>query len=215
LTSFRIEAVATAGLGQFGSGGTSIRSTQDLMVLPGLPPLVREGDRFQASVTVRNTTDRAMTVDLRATVAGLPQPLPPPTGARARGGRGRRRRAPQKRVSPAAGEAGGGGGDVPVPADATSLGGDIGVAEHGGAADPVRATQQVAPAVPVTTLQATLLQWTPDAAPVPVERPGDALAGRGGVAVGVSPSLTAGLDGVRDWMRRYPYTCMEQRVSRA
>jgi alpha-2-macroglobulin len=197
LTSFRIEAVATAGLGQFGSGGTSMRSTQDLMVLPGLPPLVREGDRFQAGVTVRNTTDRAMTVDLRATVVGLPAPLPPQT------------------VSLAADAASVATWDVTVPPGASSLGWDIEVAEQGGATDHVRVTEQVAPAVPVTTLQATLLQWAPDAAPVPIQRPDDALAGRGGVAVGVSSSLTAGLGGVRDWMGSYPYTCMEQRVSRA
>ena len=49
----------------------------------------------------------------------------------------------------------------------------------------------------------------------PVALPADALAGQGGVQVALSPSLTAGLDGVREWMRDYPYTCLEQRVSRA
>jgi uncharacterized protein YfaS (alpha-2-macroglobulin family) len=33
--------------------------------------------------------------------------------------------------------------------------------------------------------------------------------------VALAPSLVAGLAGVRDWMARYPYTCLEQRVSRA
>ena len=50
LTSFRIVAVASSGAGLFGTGEASIRSTQDLMVLSGLPPLVREGDRFRADV---------------------------------------------------------------------------------------------------------------------------------------------------------------------
>ena len=45
--------------------------------------------------------------------------------------------------------------------------------------------------------------------------PADALAGQGGVQVALSPSLVAGLDGVREWMRAYPYICLEQRVSRA
>jgi hypothetical protein len=49
----------------------------------------------------------------------------------------------------------------------------------------------------------------------PVARPADALAGVGGVKVALSPSLAAGLGGVRDWMRQYPYVCLEQRVSRA
>ncbi|MEK6716164.1 MAG: hypothetical protein AABZ16_01565, partial [candidate division NC10 bacterium] len=48
----------------------------------------------------------------------------------------------------------------------------------------------------------------------PVERPADALPGRGGVRVAAVPALTAGLEGVREWMSRYPYTCLEQEVSR-
>ena len=37
-------------------------------MLSGLPTLVREGDRFEALWTLRNTTARAMTV--KATLAG-------------------------------------------------------------------------------------------------------------------------------------------------
>jgi uncharacterized protein YfaS (alpha-2-macroglobulin family) len=48
-----------------------------------------------------------------------------------------------------------------------------------------------------------------------VARPADALPAVGGVAVLASPSLVAGLVGVRDWMGTYPYTCLEQEVSRA
>src|SRR5262249_42173188 len=135
--------------------------------------------------------------DLRANVTGLPEALAPQT------------------LSLAAGEATIAGWDVTVPSDAASLAWDVEVAEHGGAADHVRVTQQVAPAVPVTPLAATLLQWAPGGARGPVRRRGDALAGRGGIAVSLAPSLAAGLDGVRDWMRRYPFTCLEQRVSRA
>jgi hypothetical protein len=53
LTSFRIVAVATAGAGQFGTGATSVRTTKDLMVLPGLAPVVREGARLRAEAKVR------------------------------------------------------------------------------------------------------------------------------------------------------------------
>jgi hypothetical protein len=192
LTSFRVEAVATAGLAQFGAGGTALSTTQDLMLLPGLPPLVREGDRFHADLTVRNTTARAMTVEARGIVAGLRAPLAPQT------------------LSLGAGEAVVTGWDVAVPAGVTSLGWDVEVGERGGATDHVRVTQQVLPAVPVRTLQATLFQWSPDAAPVPVT-PQDALPDRGGV-IAVTPSLAGG-------RRRATgcgaiYSCLEQRVSR-
>ena len=58
LTSFRIVAVASAGAGLFGTGAVEVRSTQDLMLMSGLPQLVREGDRLRAGFTVRNALDR-------------------------------------------------------------------------------------------------------------------------------------------------------------
>jgi hypothetical protein len=64
LTSFRIVAVASADAGLFGTGQASIRSTQDLMVLPGLPPVVREGDLFRATFTVRNAGSRPLAMTL-------------------------------------------------------------------------------------------------------------------------------------------------------
>ncbi|HWT34834.1 MAG TPA: MG2 domain-containing protein, partial [Paraburkholderia sp.] len=71
LTSFRIVAIAAVGDGAFGTGSTSIRSTQDLQLISGLPPLVREGDQFRAQFTVRNTTTRAMKVVVTPNVPGL------------------------------------------------------------------------------------------------------------------------------------------------
>jgi uncharacterized protein YfaS (alpha-2-macroglobulin family) len=49
LTTFKIVAVADMGLGLFGTGQASIRATQDLQIISGLPPLVRGGDRSAPS----------------------------------------------------------------------------------------------------------------------------------------------------------------------
>jgi hypothetical protein len=49
-------AIADAVPGRFGTGSTSVRVSQDLQMLSGLPPLAREGDRFDAGFTLRNTT---------------------------------------------------------------------------------------------------------------------------------------------------------------
>src|SRR5262249_36821330 len=68
--------------------------------------------------------------------------------------------------------------------------------------------------VPIRTLQATLLRLEREANQT-VQQPADAIAGEGGVRLGLASTLTAGLDGVRDWMERYPYSCLEQRISRA
>ncbi|RYG69868.1 hypothetical protein EON77_14350, partial [bacterium] len=46
-------------------------------------------------------------------------------------------------------------------------------------------------------------------------RPEPAIAGRGGIEVSLKASLADGLDGVREYMNFYPYTCSEQMLSRA
>ncbi|MFX7969111.1 alpha-2-macroglobulin family protein, partial [Acinetobacter baumannii] len=58
------------GISDFGTGSISIRSTQDVQVISGLPPLVREGDNFNGSVTVRNTTTHDMTIKVAARAQG-------------------------------------------------------------------------------------------------------------------------------------------------
>jgi hypothetical protein len=200
LTSFRVVAVAQGAPGAFGTGQATIRSTQDLMLLAGLAPLVREGDRVLAEVTVRNTTGRALEADVRARIDGLAGTLPP------------------RALRLAPGEAAPVTWEVTVPAGVTALAWLIEAGEAGGARDRLRATQRVVPAVATRTLAAALLPWPASGqGPIrqPVERPAGALPGRGGVEVSLRPTLADSLGGVREWMARYPYTCLEQRVSQA
>jgi hypothetical protein len=48
-----------------------------------------------------------------------------------------------------------------------------------------------------------------------VAAPADALPGRGGVRLSLQPKLAEGLTGVRDWFAAYPYSCLEQKASKA
>ncbi|MGH8065828.1 MAG: alpha-2-macroglobulin family protein [Candidatus Entotheonellia bacterium] len=196
LTSFRIVAMATGGLELFGTGSTSIRSTQDLMILSGIAPLVREGDQFRTEFTLRNTTDRAMDVQVKARVDGLPAPLAPMTWSLA---------PSQSQVI---------GWDLVAPAGVQALRYEVEAVESGGASDRIRVLQQVQPTVPIRTFQATISQWQRQIRQ-PVQRPIDALPDRGGVHLLVRSSIVEGLDGMREWMRRYPYSCLEQQMSRA
>ena len=70
LTTFQVVAVADHGLALFGTGQAAIRTAQDLQIISGLPPLVREEDQFRAQVTLRNTSAKAMKVQVtpRATL---------------------------------------------------------------------------------------------------------------------------------------------------
>ncbi len=207
LTSFRLVAIADAGAQKFGMGAASIRVTQDLQLLSGLPPLVRDGDRFSAMLTVRNTTAREMKVHaaLHGTVnAGEAITLPaqdvvlPPGEAR-------------ELLWP-----------IDVPAEAEHIVWEAAAEEAGGAKDSLKVTQQVAAAVPVRVLQATLAQLD-GSFTLPVAAPADALpqngsmsgTKRGGLRVALQPRLSGALPGIRRYFETYPFTCLEQRASKA
>ena len=196
ITSFRIVAVASGGTGMFGTGETSIRSTQDLMVFSGLPPLVRAGDRFRAGITVRNASATAMTVEARAVAMGLSVTPAALTAALA------------------AGEAQVLSWDVTVPEGTDHLSWEFEtVSRETGDRDRLRVSQKVVPAVPVRVLQAAITALEGDYR-LAVERPAGALSG-GGVRLDVRPRIGDGLAGVADYMRGYPYGCLEQKLSAA
>lgn len=197
ITRFRIVVVATGSLGLFGTGSTSIQSTQDLMILSGLPPLVREGDRFRAGFTLRNTTNRSMELDASAKAEELSQPLSPVN------------------VSLKPGEAKEIGWGATVPVQVEALRWEVEVKERtSGENDRIKVTQKVVPAIPVRTFQANIAQVEKELK-TSVERPKDALPGRGGVRVTLKPKIAEGMNGVLEYMKWYPYGCMEQKVSMA
>ncbi len=200
LTTFQVVAVADAGVGLFGTGSTQIRATQDLQVISGLPPLVREGDAFRAQITLRNTTKAAMQVEVapRATLLEL---------------------KPQTVAIPA-GEARELAWNVIAPAQLAqtrfeALLWEIEAKDTlSGARDALKARQRIIAAVPLTVQQATLVQ-VDGSLDLAVKPPAGALPGRGGLKLSLQPQLAAGLPGVRDWWARYPYSCLEQQTSKA
>ena len=200
LTTFKIVAVADASTGLFGTGQTTIKATQDLQIISGLPPLVREGDEFRAQITLRNTTKAAMKVEVnpRATLIELkPQMIDIP-----------------------AGEAREVAWLVTAPAQlgltrAEALLWEIDAKDTvSGARDGLKTRQRLIPAVPLTVQQATLVQ-VDGALSLDVNPPADALPGRGGLKMSLQPKLAEGLDGVRDWFANYPFVCLEQKASKA
>jgi uncharacterized protein YfaS (alpha-2-macroglobulin family) len=198
LTSFRIAAVASSGAGLFGTGEASIRSTQELMVLSGLPPLVREGDKFRATFTVRNAGTRPLDVTVTPKAAGAT--LAPQNAALAPG---------QARELY---------WEMSVPVTATKFDWQVDAVETkpqndaSPASDSLKVAQTVVPAVPERTYQATILQLTQPATIV-VQRPSDAIPGRGGVNVQMQAKLAGDLPGVNEFFRNYVYSCFEQRAS--
>jgi hypothetical protein len=197
LSAFRIVAVADDGAELYGSGGATIHTTQDLILTSGLPPLVREEDRYAATFTVRNTTDHPIDASAQAVSTAA-------TGER------------QPRiVRLAAGQARDLTWLATAPVGADRIDWEVTVRETGGSAyDHLEVSETVIPAYRVRTYQATIAQLTTPLA-IRVEQPHDAIRGRGGLEVTLQPHLAGSLDGVREYMSFYPYGCLEQRVSQA
>jgi hypothetical protein len=200
LTTFKIVAVADASTGLFGTGSTSIRATQDLQIISGLPPLVREDDQYRAQLTLRNTTKQAMKVLVtpRATLLDLaPQTVDIPAGDA--------REVAWNVTSPA---------QLALTRNEAILWEIEAKDTLSGARDALKARQRIIPAVPLTVQQATLVQvdgpFTLD-----VNAPADALPGRGGLKMSLQPKLAEGLPGVKDWFARYPFACLEQKTSKS
>ena len=197
LTSFRIVAVANAGAGLFGSGEASIRTTQDLMLLSGLPPVLREGDQYRAGFTLRNASNRKMDVEISADI------------------RDAQVKTDLKTETLAPGEAREIFWDVMVPLNTASLVWEVSAKEKNGtASDTLKITQQIVEAIQPRVFQATITQVERPLI-LSIERPKDALPGKGGVDVSFRKRVSNGLDGVTRYMKNYPYTCMEQKTSRA
>jgi alpha-2-macroglobulin len=197
LSSFRIVAVAHSGAQLFGTGDARFNTTQDLILLSGLPPLVREADRYAATFTVRNTTGHAIAAQVQVSSTAL--------GAR----------PAMQEVQLAPGQSRDVVWPVTAPVDAGHIDWDVTAQDMNRAArDHLKVSEKVIPTYPVRTYQATIAQLTAPLT-IPVQRPSGAIEGRGGLEVTLQAQLSGSLDGVREYMSFYPYVCLEQLASRA
>lgn len=195
LTGFRIVAVATSGVDRFGHGSATIRTTQEIHLTSGVPSFVRHGDRFHAEVTVRNATQTAQSVVVRGQIEETSTAL-----------------APQN-LELAAGAAQVVRWPVTAPSGLERLT-YVFEAGEADARDRLRISQSLVPAVATTTLQSSLHQLDGPLQQT-VALPKDAVGGMGGLHLTFAGGFEAALGGVRQYMSAYPYTCLEQRVSRA
>ena len=169
-------------------------------MISGLPTLLREGDHLSATLTLRNASNRAITAAVGGSLdAGLGKAAP----------------LSAQLITLAAGSAQELAWPVDVALGTQTLKWNFDAQEqHGSAADHLQLTTPVTPAVPIRTYQATL-QQVDGSLQLPLERPSDALTGRGGIRVDLRAHLADTLDGVIEFMRAYPYSCFEQRASTA
>ena len=197
LTSFRIVAVATGGVAMFGTGRASIRSTQRPHGAAGhraarerRRPHAAGGHRAQhdGQALGRHGDREGAGSEGGAGAAVAPARLG--RGARSRLGRHRARRRQRHQVGDRRR-----GEERAVRSRARDSAGD-----RGGAGPHVSGDARAVGREPCASRSS--------GPPTPC-RAGETFA------VQLRASLVDGLSGVRDWMREYPYHCLEQDVSRA
>ncbi len=199
LTSFRVVAVATDGHAFFGHGDTSLTVTQDVQLFAGLPRVVREGDRLQASFTVRNSAPEPLTLEVRPGLEVAPTNAAMPLVA--------------KQLTLAGGSAQEVVWEIEVPPQAQQLTWQLSAAtQDEKSRDSLRVTQAVEPAVPTRTIQAGVVQLT-EPRQWQVARPADAVVAHWQVAL--APTLASDRSGITQFFHDYRYQCLEQRLSRA
>lgn len=222
ISRFTLVAIADHGADQFGTGTATITSTRDLQVLSGLPQQVRQDDHYQAQLTVRNTTDRNMTVQVTATpsadgVSTIELP----------------RSFESELLSLTAGDAQTVHWPIQTTTGATlpedlTINWNLSVQEIDAmhqptdTGDALVVSQKVLPTIPVRIQQSTLLTLRPDAPSASLElsapknarhTENGAIAGGVRVTAGAGPDVT--LSGLQQWFDFKSYAGLEPLASKA
>lgn len=193
-TSFRIVAIATQGLDEFGTGWTSIQSSQDVMIIPGLSGVARQGDEFSAGFTVRNATNdkKKLAVSLKTVpdVSGFSTQI----------------------ISLDPGEAREVQWSIKVPLT-TSL--DYIVTAktfEGKFLDEIKKKQKVLPVRVARVYQSEWGAW-PEFSKISLQAPEG--ASQKSLVFEVSEGLGGSTTGLKEYWQNYYYNCLEQQISRA
>ncbi|MGI9302377.1 MAG: alpha-2-macroglobulin family protein, partial [Gammaproteobacteria bacterium] len=203
LTGWRVLAMAVTPSDRMGLGEGTFKVNRDTELRPVMPNQVIEGDRFHAGFSVMNRTDaeREITVSLNAEGA---------VRSGADGSASKREQTvsvpPYKRVL------------VWLPVTAAADG-EIRFAATAATAGDELDRDALAHAVPVLKRRAlqtsaTYGTTTADSVTETIAFPEDMRADTGEAGLVVSPSVIGNVEGAFTYMKDYPYTCWEQKLTR-
>ena len=202
LTRFRIVAVAersdTAG-DRFGTGEASIRTTRDLQLFAGLPASVRHGDRYRATVSLRNTSARPLLARVEA--------------------RQGERVLPVREVRIGAGQTEPVHWEVEAPTAGSEVLWQWDAREQGGSrVDSLRWRQALASATPPRLVASAEAEVKGGQARLRL--PAEAVVGAAStpsaeISVALARTYGADSSGIRRYFENYPFACLEQRMTKA
>jgi len=195
ISSFRVVAVATSGSSLFGTGFTNFRTTQDLVVFPGVPPVSRIDDVFDATYTLTNTTLNKMDVTAKLTIDQLKESFS------------------EQKLTLMPSESKAISWKINVP-DVGSLKYQVDVTA-GKLKDSVVTYQKIEPSIfpRVTMSEFFQLEKVKTIPIAPLSA--DAVIKSSFIGIKADPTIITGLYSVKNYMENYKYSCLEQRVSKA
>ncbi|TGL48888.1 peptidase [Leptospira kemamanensis] len=203
LTTFRIVAIATSGAKEFGTGMAKIQTSQKIQSFSGIPPVVRLGDTLQHEVNLRNAGDTKEQLRVRLSVVDLKNGLEVKSDLET------------KSAMLAPGETKLITWDLTVPEDTTKRKFSLEVSSPNGTVmDSLSVEQTVIPAFTERVYQAGLFlyeaPWKDNVVTPPGSKPNT-----GKMVWKASPTILTSIGGIQKFFQTYPYSCMEQRVSKA
>ncbi|XDD51976.1 alpha-2-macroglobulin [Leptospira sp. WS92.C1] len=198
LTSFQIVAIVHSGKDKFGSASTQIQTTRDVLVYPSIAPFAREKDLTQSGLSLKNTSNRSLQLEIS------PKTSPD-------------LKLESKKIELGAGESKIVNWEISIPTQKNEIVYEFNTREIGGEfSDTVRFRQKVGESVPVRVLQSTFVQLEDGKFSVPIQENQEAIAGSGKLEVSLKSTLTGGaILSAKDHMNTYPYSCLEQKLSKA
>ncbi|GAB6096461.1 hypothetical protein JCM14469_27140 [Desulfatiferula olefinivorans] len=199
LTGWRVFVMAVTPTDRMGLGDEGFKVNKPTELRPVMPNQVTSGDRFKAGFTVMNRTDKPRTLSVAVRVEGSLDPEASPA------------ELSQKMTCPpferktvflpvTAGEP----GTLTFTATARDRKDGDGLVHH-------------VPVKPRRHLE-TAAAWgttTEDAVEEPIRVPDRIEPGTGSLSLTVSPTVLGHLSGAFAYMQHYPYSCWEQKLSRA
>ncbi len=195
LTGWRVIVMAASDTDRFGLGQARFVVNRDTEIRPALPNRLIEGDRFSARFTVMNRTDQPRKLSAEVRVDGPVEPMAPV--------RLDLDAPPYQRIP------------IRVPVQVTAPG-EVSFYVRAGDASDVDALSVSLPIDRRSTpiVAASYLSSEEGSEKVPIEVPVEIQSGTGELRVEISPSVIGGIQGAFEYLRDYPYTCWEQRLSR-
>jgi alpha-2-macroglobulin len=200
LTNFVVMAIANANVDQFGLGQTSFQTKKDLMIRPALPRFLRDGDQVVTDIVIHNNLDKPQDVALHIDSKEL---------RILRGKKGKVSIPAKSSVTYSVSF------DVAKPKkiEWTSREAQVAiVARSDDASDRVLITLPLYRERPLETVSSSGI--VVDAASEFFEKTSDMVDDYGSLTISLNASLLSRLKERITILRKYPYDCLEQRLSK-